>query len=146
MSTPAAETPSLRRGVHDLAAFTALPAFWAGREPRAMAESLADVLLRTLGLDLVYVCVKGTPAEDALETARAAGQSDVAGQAIGRALTPWLQAADSNPPPSIPNPTGSGTVRLAVIPIGFAGEHGVVAAGSQQGDFPTEADRLLLNV
>jgi len=142
------EIQDLRRGIRELVAFTALPAVWAGREPRAIVESLADVLVRTLGLELVYVGVRGSAAEVALEAARAEREPAVAGQApaIGRALAPWLESADSNPLPFIPNPAGRGMVRLAVIPIGFEGEYGVVAAGSQRSDFPTELDRLLLNV
>jgi PAS domain S-box-containing protein len=148
MNARADEIQDLHRCVRDLVAFTALPAVWAGREPRAIAESLADVFLGMLALDLVYVCVQGSPDEVALEAARAARHPDVAGQAqaIGRALAPWLKSANSSPPPSIPHPAGSGMVQLAVIPIGFTGEYGVVAAGSQQADFPTESDRLLLNV
>jgi GAF domain-containing protein len=148
METLIDKTQDLRPSIRDLVAFAALPTFWAGREPRAVVESLADVLLHTLGLDLVYVCVKDSPAEIVLEAARAAGQAEVAGQAqaIGRTLAPWLQAADSSLSPSIPHPFGSGTVRLAVMPIGGEGEYGVVAAGSQQSDFPTEADRLLLTI
>src|SRR5438874_13830668 len=83
-----AAPPPLR----DLATLTALPAVWAGREPRAVAESLADMLFRTLDLDLVYLCIKGAPDGVALETARTAGRPDVGGQAqaIGAALAPWL--------------------------------------------------------
>jgi PAS domain S-box-containing protein len=148
VKTVADEVQYLRRCVRDLVAFTTLPAVWTGREPRAIVESLADVFLRTLGLDLVYICMKGSQDEVAHEAARAARQPEVAGQtqAIGRALARWLESADSSPPTSIPNPAGSGTVRLAVIPIGYEGEYGVVAAGSQRGGFPTELDRLLLNV
>jgi len=118
---------------------TALSAAWAGREPRAMAESLADTLLQTLGLDLVYLSIKGVPDEVALEAARAAGQPDVAGraQAIGTALAPWLRAADSALPSAIPDPVGDGTVRLAVMPIGPGGEYGVVAAGARRAGFPS---------
>ncbi|HKA54124.1 MAG TPA: hypothetical protein VKJ47_10730, partial [Candidatus Binatia bacterium] len=124
--------------LRELATLTALPAAWAGREPPAIVESLADTLLHTLGLDLVYLSIKGAPDEVALEVARTVGRPEVAGQAqaVGRALAPWLQATDSSPPPSIPHPAGSGTVRLAVIPIGLEGEYGVVAAGSQRADFP----------
>jgi hypothetical protein len=35
--------------------------------------------------------------------------------------------------------------RQAVLPIGHAGEHGMVAVGSQQPEFPTNLDRLLLD-
>ena len=134
--------------LRDLATFTALPAVWAGREPRAVAESLADVLLRTVDFDLVYLCIKGASDGVAVEAARAAGRPDVGGQAqaVGAALAPWLQAAGSGLAPSIPDPAGGGTVQLAVVPIGPEGEYGVVAAGARRADFPSESDRLLLTV
>ena len=148
METFADEVQYLRRCIRDLVAFTTLPAIWTGRKPQMIAESLAEVLLHTLRLNIVYVRVQGSQDEDALEAARAERHPEVANQApaIGRALAPWLTAARSDSPPSIPNPTGNGMVRLAIIPIGYEGGYGMVAAGSQQSDFPTELDRLLLNV
>src|SRR5260221_14499856 len=105
MSTLADELQSLRRGLRDLVAFTAFPAVWAGREPQGIVESLADILLRTLGVDLIYVCVQGMPGEAALEAARAVQQPAAADQAhaLGSALAPWLRAARSSPLPAIPN-------------------------------------------
>jgi hypothetical protein len=124
METRTDTIESLRRCLPDLVAFAAPPAVWTDLGPRGVAESLADVLLHSLGLDLVYVRVKGSSEEEVLEAARTAGQPEVAGQAraIGRALAPWLKLNGSSPPPSIPNPAGSGTVRLAVMPIGVEGE------------------------
>lgn len=146
--TLADELHSSQRGLRDLTSLMALPAVWAGHEPKDIAESLADILLSALGLDFVYVCVKGSSAEADLETVRTEGQPDVAGQAqaVGKALAPWLQAADCSSPLSIANPVGSEQIQLAVIPIGREGEYGVIAAGAQRTDFPTEIDRLLLNV
>ena len=94
METLADEVQYLRRCIRDLVAFTALPALWTNREPQAIAESLAEVLLHTLRLDIVYVRVQGAPEEVALEAARAARQPEVANQAhaIGRALAPWLMS------------------------------------------------------
>jgi len=147
MKTLAEEVQHLRC-IRDLVTFTALPAVWTGREPQAIAESLAEALLHTLRLDIVYVRVQRSPDEGALEAVRAERQPEVANQAheIGRALAPWLQSAKVDPSIAIPNPAGNGTVRLTVIPIGYDGGYGMVAAGSQQSDFPTELDRLLLNV
>ena len=124
MNAPADEIQSLRRCVRDLVAFTALPAVWTGREPLGITESLADILLRTLSLDLVYVYVQGSPNEVALEAARAAGQPDVASRAraVGRALAPWLRVVSSSSPSLITNPLGNGTVRLTVTRIGYEGE------------------------
>ena len=47
---------------------------------------------------------------------------------------------------SVPNPIGSGTVQVVLIPVGFDGEDGLLVAGSQQSGFPGEEDRLLLGV
>lgn len=148
MTALADDPQALHRCIRDLVACTALPAFGAGREPQAIVESLADVLWRNLGLDFVYVCVQGTPEEAAVEAVRSARQSDDASQAhaIGQALALWLKSADANPLPCIPNPVGDGMVRLIAIPIGVEGQYGMVAAGSRQTDFPTDSDRLLLNV
>ena len=53
------EARSLRRTMRDLVALSALPAVWAGYQPRQVAEGLADVLLSTLRLDLVYLRLPG---------------------------------------------------------------------------------------
>ena len=45
--------------MRDLVALSTLPAVWAGYAPEGIAESLADILLDTLSLDLVYVRVRG---------------------------------------------------------------------------------------
>src|ERR1041384_2102720 len=115
MSTHADELQSLHRGLRDLVAFTALPGVWAGREPQYIVESLADVLVRTLGAELVYVSIQGAPGEAALEAARAAQQPEVASQAhaLGAALAPWLRAARSSALPAIPNPVGGGRIQFA---------------------------------
>ena len=46
---------TLRRTMRDLVALSALPVVWAGYPPLQIAEGLADVLLSTLRLDLVYL-------------------------------------------------------------------------------------------
>lgn len=142
------EVQYLRHCICDLVTFTALPAVWTGCDSQAIAESLAEVLLHTLRLDLVYVCIQGSPDKSVLEAARSLQQPAVANQAqaIGRALAPWLTKARADSSLSIPNPTGNGTMQLTVIPIGYDGGYGIIATGSPRSDFPTELDRLLLNV
>jgi signal transduction histidine kinase len=140
-----AEQAQLRRCLRDLVALSALPAIWTGQKPVEIAESLADLLLSILRLDLVYVCLNVSTEGITVEAARG-GRPDVARRAreIGLALAPWLQAGETGS--SITNPAGDGTIRLAVLPIGHEGRSGVVAAGSRLLDFPTELDRLLLKV
>ena len=150
METLSDETKTLRRRVRDLVAISALPAVWIGYDPPRIAESLADVLLSALRADFIYIRVRGRSDEAPIEVARTKQRADAADQAqeIAAAVAPWLKSNTSNPPPSIPNPIGSGTVRLGITPIGMIQEeeYGALVAGSSRSDFPTETDRLLLSV
>src|SRR5437660_9796524 len=82
--------------MRDLVALSALPAVWAGYQPRQVAEGLADVLLSTLRLDLVYLRLPGQTEGQQIEVARTAGRPTTTDETrnIGRALvpclTPWL--------------------------------------------------------
>src|SRR5437660_1374202 len=106
--------------MRDLVALSALPAVWAGYHPRQVAEGLADVLLSTLRLDLVYLRLPGQAQGQEIEVARTAGELTPTDRTrdIGRALAPYLNGGTADPAPSILNPTGGGTVRLVLVRIG----------------------------
>jgi len=142
------QTRTLRRTMRDLVALSALPAVWARYQPPQVAEGLADVLLSTLRLDLVYIRLPGQTGGQEIEVARTARESISTDQTrdIGRALAPWLNGAGIDPATPLPNPIGSGPVRIVVVPIGCGRQDGVLVAGSQQTAFPSEEDRLLLSV
>src|ERR1041384_7010943 len=150
METLPEEIKTLRRCVRDLVAISALSAVWIGYDPPHIAESFADVLLSTLRADFIYIRVRGRSDEAPIEVTRPKHRADAADHAreIAAAVAPWLKPNASDPPLSIPNPLGSGTVRLAITPIGliYEEEYGVLAVGSSRSDFPTETDRLLLSV
>lgn len=133
--------------MRDLIALSALPAAWAGYQPRQIAEGLADALLSTLGLDLIYVCVSRRTAGEEVEVSRggATGGASTTNETrrIAEALKPFLNGGTADPAPSIPNPAGGGILHLVVVRIG---EDGVLVAGSGQTDFLSEADRLLLTI
>ena len=69
--------------MRDLVALSALPAVWAGYQPRQVAEGLADVLLSTLRLDLVYLRLPGPTEGQEIEVARTAGGSPPTDQTQG---------------------------------------------------------------
>ena len=144
------ENKTLRRRVRDLVAISALPAVWVGYDPPGIAESLADVLLSALRADFIYIRVRGRSDEAPIEVTRTNQRAEAGDQAqeIAAAVAPWLKFNASDPPPSIKNPIGSGTVRLGITPIGMIHEekYGALVAGSSRPDFPTETDRLLLSV
>jgi signal transduction histidine kinase len=142
------DSRDLRRCIRDLVALSALPAVWVGYDTNRIAESLADVLLGMLRLDFIYVCVKGNTPDALLEVARTEEGLHIDGQAhlFGRALAPWLNTQGFQPPVSIRHPLGNGSVRIAMTPLGLGAEHGVLIAGSQRLDFPTETESLLLTM
>ena len=98
------ETRTLHRTMRDLVALSALPAVWAGYQPRQVAEGIADVLLSTLRLDLVYLRLPGQTEGQEIEVARTAGAPATPDQTrdMGRALAPWLDGGSADPAPSIP--------------------------------------------
>src|ERR1700751_2013037 len=114
MDSVPGETRTLRRTMRDLVALSALPAVWAGYQPRQVTEGLADVLLATLRLDLVYLRLPGQTEGQEIEVARTAGRPTTTDETrtIGRALAPWLDGNGIDSVPALPNPVGPGTVRV----------------------------------
>jgi signal transduction histidine kinase/ActR/RegA family two-component response regulator len=141
------ETQSLRRCIRDLVALSALSATWSRADMQGVAGSLADVLLRALQVEFVYARVRELDDGPAFEVVRVYRGNETTGLAreVGGALEPWLRSGLGSTPTTT-NPVGDGTVRLAVIPIGYDANCGFVVAGSRQPDFPVQTDRLLLAV
>src|SRR5262249_13334717 len=132
-----------RRYLRDFAALTALPAVWIRADRRPIAEGLADVLLRILYTDFIYVRLGGPGGREPVTVLRLARGGDVAEgeRAVGEALDPWLRCESSATAVfPLPHPLGDGLVQAAATPIGLAGEFGVLVAASGQSDFPTEED------
>src|SRR5437667_729582 len=65
---------------------------------------------------------------------------------IGRALNPWLGDFPHFSPSLVPNPIEDGEVSVLLLPLGLQAELGVFVAGSKRADFPTQTERLLLNL
>src|SRR5258705_10199456 len=106
--------------MRDLVALSALPAVWAGYQPRQIAEGLADAVCSALRLDLVYLRLSGKTGGQKIEMARIAGRSTAADETrnIGRALAPWLDGGAADSTPSIPNSSGNVIGRLSIVRIG----------------------------
>ena len=134
----------LRHFVRDLAALTALPTVWKDYEPTRIAESAASALAPMLGADFVYIRAYRDEDEKDIEVIMAAERmkgDDL--DAIAAALRISIRQGDAEQSVTIANPLGGGRLRLAIAPIGSEG-HGVVMAGAQEPQFPTETQRLLL--
>jgi PAS domain S-box-containing protein len=146
MEPTADEIKRLQSCINDLISLLALPAIWSGHEPSQIVSTLLDVLLGMLRLDFAYVSetINGSP----IEVLRVAQRRNVTAQPqeVGRALTPWVTSAPPTSPVMVPNPVGEGEVSIVRLRLGLQDDVGVLVAGSQRADFPTESESLLLRV
>jgi two-component system, OmpR family, sensor histidine kinase KdpD len=142
---------SLHRCIRDLVALTTLPTIWAGNPPQAIAESLSDVVLTMLRLDMVYIRLnrpRGVAQTQPFEIARTPKIicSDEEAQKLGRAFTPYLVSGATNLTHPIRDPLAEGMLQIAVIPIGLNGVDGYIIAGAHASQALSDLDRLLLSV
>jgi signal transduction histidine kinase len=144
---PADEIKRLQRCINDLVSVLALPAMSSGGGPSQIARTFVDLLLGLLSLDLVYVRLSDSVDEEPVEMIRVGqSQKQMTPQAIGEVLDPWLREGPQGWPPLVREVFGDGALALAPLPLGLQGEIGVIVAGSQRTDFPTQTERLLLTV
>jgi signal transduction histidine kinase len=138
-----AELVELRTVLRDLVALSAIPAAWVGREPAAVAGSLADALIGLLQLDFAYVRLCVPNVADVVEVTRGD-----AWKTFPRWLTSHLaQSGRLSVKEIIPDVGGGGgQCRGVVIPIGVDAEGGMVAVACDRADFPSAADLLLLTL
>ena len=135
----------LRRCIRDLVALSTLPAIWTSYNPQQIADSIAAALLSMLAADFVYITLPSGKREPIIEVihVRTTMASD-AGKTILTVLRDvWLGRSEQTG--DIANPFGEGVIRVAAAPIGFRGD-AVIVAGSQQRNFPTDVQRLLLSI
>jgi PAS domain S-box-containing protein len=140
------EIKRLKACINNLISVQALPAIWSGGQPSQIVSALLDILLEMLSLDFAYARLKDSTGGAPLEMVRLAQDRNlfVEPQMIGRALNPWL--GDFPHASLVRNPIGDGDVSVLLLRLGLQAEMGVFVAGSKRADFPTQTERLLLNV
>ena len=151
LENQALEVQRLRRGINDLVSLLALPAIWSGSEPSQPSQivgTLLDAVLGMLRLEFVYARLNDAAAESRFEAVRIAGHPNMEGQSreVGRTLEDSLQNNPPTTPWIVPHPAGTGEVRVAHFYLGLEGEMGLLVAGSDRADFPTEIEMLVLKV
>jgi signal transduction histidine kinase/ActR/RegA family two-component response regulator len=141
------EISSLRRTMRDLVAISTLPAIWTGYNSACIAESLADVMLNTLSLELIYVTFSRSDGTGVTEVARCRQVRDSTGnrEKVSQALRSLIKDPFASTS-VIPHPLQEGTLRVASAHFGYAGDAGVIVAGASRSDFPTKQERLLISV
>jgi signal transduction histidine kinase len=149
MEQTAGEIKRLKACINDLISVLALPAIWSGNEPSQIVSTLLDVLLGMLRLDFAYAQLSDSIGGGApIEMVRLAQHRDLAAQPqeIGGALNRWLTGGPPTSTFVVPNPIGEGNVSIAPLRLGLQDELGVLVAGSQRANFPTDIEMLLLRV
>ena len=161
----------LRGCISDLVSLMALPTLWRDGDATMVCGVLADVLLRMMKLDFVYVRLNAPAGAAPVELLRVAQDPNLAGadkampaeasQGVaqgmaqgaasraaeaGRLLAPWLTPEIPPFGARVPSPLGGGEATLAFLWLGTDMHGGVVAAGSQRDDFPSYAETLQLRV
>ena len=136
----------LERGLNDLASILSLPAMWAERDAGEVTRTLLEVLVRLLPLDFAYMRLEETHDQPRAEWVRLGDDADVDVDAhtLGRALQPYTDRSAT--PHLVSNPLGGGTVSIAAFHLGLSDDVGVFVAGTARADFPTDLERLLLQV
>jgi PAS domain S-box-containing protein len=128
--------------MRDLVALSTLPAIWAGTDVRRIPASLADVLLRTLGVDLAYVEVNDGP--EAAQELRVSDAISAPREAILAAIRARLQVEAA--PTELADPVTGRRFHCAVSRFGMGDVSGLLIAASRTPEFPTESERVLLGV
>lgn len=141
------DIPRLQACINDLVSFLALPAMWSGREPDYIVGSLLDALLSMLRLDFIYARLNDLAGGSMVEAVRVAErQNTIQPQEIGRMLERWLTHDLPASSGVAPNLLREGAIQVACFGLGLEKETGLMVAGSERADFPTETETLLLRV
>jgi PAS domain S-box-containing protein len=144
--SPADEIRSLKACINDLISVLALPALWTGREPGQIITTLLDVLWSILRLDLAYARLSDSLGASPFEVVRMRDSGATAPpQEIDQMMVRWLTKEPSRSF-VMPNPIEEGELSATLLPLGLQHRVGVLLAASQRTDFPTETEKLLLQV
>jgi len=148
LEQPVNEIKRLKACINNLISVQALPAIWSGGQPSQIVSALLDMLPTMLDLDFAYARLKNSTGGPPLEMVRPAQDRNLtnAPQMIGCALDSWLSDFPHTSRLLVPNPMGDGDISVVLVRLGIQGELGEFVAGSQRADFPTQTERLLLNV
>ena len=142
------EISRLRRCIDDLASLLALPTMWTGQDCSRVINTLFAVLIRMLDLDFAYARItdpaNGSPREWMQSADNIVHHAEA--KEVGQSLEPYLAAELPTASFCIINPLTEGTASIAVFHLGAQDRVGVFVAASTRPEFPTELERLLLQV
>ncbi len=145
---PDGEVKHLQRCLNDLVSVLALPAVWSGSQPAQIVPTLLEELMAMLPLDLIYARLREPFGEPPTEIVRIAQtrRPTIQPQKIGEALNQFLGHDPQKWPSCTRIHVGEEDIALVGLRLGMHGEMGVIVAGCERVDFPSQNERLLLSV
>ncbi len=145
-SDSAEELKNLQRCMSDLVSVLALPAVWSGQEPHQIVATFHDALMAALNLDFIYTRVRVESGGLPIEVLKTSPHCSTAQNAdrLRDALNERFEDTPQNWPTEVRGHFGGQDISLLSMRLGIEGEIGVVAAGSERANFPTQSERLLL--
>ena len=142
------EVARLRSCLNNLVVVMAIPELWMGSESAQIVSTSLHVLVGMLHLEFAYVRLAGREGEPAREIVQIPGRQELTSQA--REITEALNRLQGDNylawPPGAQLSLGNTKFSTAQTRLGLLGEIGVLVVGSQRFDFPTQTERLLLDV
>jgi PAS domain S-box-containing protein len=137
----------LQRCLNDLVSVLALPAMWSGSPPAQIVHILLDALLGMLCLDLVYARLQDPAGGAPIEVLKIAPSTTwMLPDEIRKTVNQWFGDDPQKWPSQLRASIGDDDISIASQRCGLHGEIGVIVAGSDRGDFPSQAERLVLSV
>ena len=143
MEVATAEAGGSWRWADSWTAVSALQVAWEGSPPRAVAQSLAQVLARLLPLEFAYVRVSEAEADfEVAETPEGTLPTAVA-TLIGAAVE-HRRGGETIAPVTLHNPAGQWTVQIALTEFGHGPGSGFILTAARDAAFPDEDDQRFL--
>jgi PAS domain S-box-containing protein len=145
---PAAEIKRLQRCINDLVGLLGLSTSWIGRDPSHIARTLLDALEGMLALDLVFLRLIHPSTGAPIVMARVApGRMLPEGaEALDEMLKECLDRDPQRWPPVLRKRLGGSELSILPLQVGLQSDLGLLIAGSERADFPSETERMLLTV
>jgi PAS domain S-box-containing protein len=145
-SESAEELKYLQRGMSDLVSVLALPAVWSGQENRQIVTTFHDALMATLNLDFLYTRAKIGADGEPIEVLKIAPPYETTQNRIRQAFDEQFGDDPRKWPAEVRSRLAGRETSLLSMELGLEAEIGIVVAGSERADFPTQSERLLLGV
>ncbi|HWB32797.1 MAG TPA: LuxR C-terminal-related transcriptional regulator [Acidobacteriaceae bacterium] len=137
----------LKACLNDLMGILTLPALWTGREQDQVIQTLVDAVRRTLDLEFAYARLN-LPDGRRIERMRVADSESAIGDEdnLRRRLRQWLGDRPKVRSMELNRQDEENRFALAAFSLGPDEQAGVLVAGSYRTGFPSNSERLLLNV